>query len=187
MILWSLTPWLYYRPSITLLIDPSAMTPASTAISWSPASPNCIPIMERRLHIVWNVPILNMTFSKVFWSSQTITAAFACKAWLNTQMTLSRVASFLCLLQYLAHCWHLSGWGMDGSQIPHFVDLHVHVIGQYIEVCPWTHLLVCGMNLLYQTPCKVFVFGYCGLRLCIHRMKWGYGRWAFSFITIIVR
>ena len=51
LILWSRTLRFYFRPSVTLLIDPSAISPSSTAKSRSIASLNRLLRIDRRLHI----------------------------------------------------------------------------------------------------------------------------------------
>ncbi|KAG1673991.1 hypothetical protein GQR58_015312 [Nymphon striatum] len=61
----SRTPLLYCFPSRTLSIDPSAITPDSTARSRSPASRNSFPMMDNILQIIWKLPIISNKLSNL--------------------------------------------------------------------------------------------------------------------------
>ena len=58
----AVTARLYLQPSIIPATEPSAITPDSMHRSFNPASWNRFPIIKRRLHILWNAPILIMIF-----------------------------------------------------------------------------------------------------------------------------
>ena len=60
------------------------MTPDSTAISQSPASPNIFPMLHLKLQIVWKLSIMKTTLSHMCGSFQAICVAFANNAWSST-------------------------------------------------------------------------------------------------------
>ena len=63
----SLIARLYFRPSNTPAIKPSAITPDYTATSLNPASPKRFPIIASIVHIVWKTPIRRTMGLNVCW------------------------------------------------------------------------------------------------------------------------
>lgn len=148
---------LHIWPSMTLAMEPSAITPDSVQIrSLNPTSWKRFPTIVNMVEIGWNTPSL-MMISLNFWWFYVTSSVFCVQGLVKDKGNFCQsqgLHNFQWLVEHFIHSRHLCRWGTECRQITYIVRDGQHLTSiQDVEVCPanYFNLNQCNMTNLTRT------------------------------------